>query len=282
MAQHNAAGELPARTLETVPAKARLAIILLLVLGSATLLTALLTDAARAWRAYLFNWLYWTSIAQGAVILAAAVTMTRGIWSQPVRRIALSFVAFLPVSFLLLLPLLFAAGQVFPWVHQELGGKEAWLNVPFLAARNLAGLATLFGLSLAFAYWALRPDAGLLLAQASPRHSGPECRGLYARLTRGWQGQEVEEARAHRNLSRLSPVLALTYAIVFSIVAVDFVMSLEPEWFSSLIGPYFFMAAFLGGIAATALLTVVYRRGLELGSAIQPPQLHDLGKLTFA
>ncbi|MBI4543709.1 MAG: hypothetical protein HY703_00760, partial [Gemmatimonadetes bacterium] len=47
-------------------------------------------------------------------------------------------------------------------------------------------------------------------------------------------------------------------------------------------GPYFFMAAFLGGIAATALLTVVYRRGLELGSAIQPPQLHDLGKLTFA
>src|SRR5690606_1908128 len=103
----------------------------------------------------------------------------------------------------------------------------------------------------------------------------------YDRLTRNWQGQAVEEERAERNLSRLGPAIALVYAVAFSFVSWDFVMSLEPHWFSTLIGPYFFMGAFLGGIALTALVAVIYRRTLGLENALIPPQFHDLGKMTF-
>src|SRR5690606_41031808 len=102
------------------------------------------------------------------------------------------------------------------------------------------------------------------------------------RLTRDWQGQAAEEERAHQKLSRFGPALALVYAIGFSFIAFDLVMSLEPHWFSTLIGPYFFMAALLGGLAATAVLTIIYRGRLGLADAIDPPQFHDLGKLTFA
>lgn len=269
--------ELPVRRLDGIPKTVGLAIVLLLVLGGIAAAGAFLVDPARAWRAYLFNWLFWMSVAQGAVVLAAAVTITRGVWARPIRRIALSFVAFMPIALLLLLPLLFAGESIFPWYGQDLHGKEAYLNVPFLAARNILVLGALVLLSLRFAYWALRPDAGLVKAEAPER-----LRGLYDWLTRDWQGQEREEALASKRLSFLAPVLGLVWALAFSVVAWDFIMSLEEHWYSTLIGPYYFMGGFLGGIAATAILTTVYRAKLGLEAVIQPPQFHDLGKLTFA
>lgn len=269
--------ELPARRLEPVPGAWRTAIAVLIAVGGGVALTALALDPTRAWRAYLFNWLFWTSIAQGAVMLAAAVTLTRGVWARPVRRIALAFVAFLPISYLLLVPLLFAADRIFPWLHEPVPGKEAWLNLPFLAARNLILLGALVALSLRFAYWALRPDAGLLRDTAQPER----LRRLYDRITRGWLGQELEEARAHAKMVRIAPALALLYAVAYSVLAWDFAMSLEPHWFSTLFGPYFFMGAFLGGIAATVLAVLGLRRALGLGPFIEPPHFHDIGKLTF-
>jgi hypothetical protein len=267
----------PLRRLESTPPAIRTAIAVLLVGGALGFLFALLSDADRAWRAYLFNWLFWTSIAQGAVVFAAAVAITRGVWARAVRRIALSFVAFLPIALVLFLPILIGAGSIFPWIEHPVPGKDVYLNVPFLAVRDLVALGAVLVLSLRFAYWSLRPDAGLI------RDPVPErLRGLYDRLTRDWQGQAAEEERAHQKLSRFGPALALVYAIGFSFIAFDLVMSLEPHWFSTLIGPYFFMAALLGGIAATAVLTIIYRGRLGLERAIEPPQFHDLGKLTFA
>src|SRR5690606_30872885 len=188
--------------------------------------------------AYLFNWLFWTSIAQGAVVFAAAVAITRGGWARAARRIALSFVAFLPIALVLFLPILIGAGSIFPWIEHPVPGKDVYLNVPFLAVRDLVALGAVLVLSLRFAYWSLRPDAGLI------RDPVPErLRGLYDRLTRDWQGQAAEEERAHQKLSRFGPALALVYAIGFSFIAFDLVMSLEPHWFSTLIGPYFFTAA---------------------------------------
>jgi hypothetical protein len=278
MAHDSPNNDLPLKRFEQAPRTFMMASGALTVIGLIALIAALATDAERAWRAYLVNWLDFTSLAMGAVLLAVVVTITRGVWSRSVRRIALSFVAFLPLAYLLMFPLFFAADHIFPWLHEELpAGKEAYLNVPFLAIRNAVALGALFILAFVFAYWSLRPDLGLVRDSADAR-----LRGLYERLTRGWQGQELEEARAHRKLAVLAPVIALVYAVAFSLVSWDFIMSLEPHWFSTLIGPYFFMAAFLGGIAATGLLAHAYTRALGVGEVYTETQRHDLGKLTFA
>lgn len=270
--------ELPVRRFEGFPKPALLASLALLVVGVVAFIAALMGDPDRAWRAYLFNWLYFGTMAQGAVMLAVAVILARGLWARPVRRIALGFVAFLPIWFVLLFPLLLQSERIFTWYGEELyGAKATYLNVPFLAARNIAFLAALLALSLAFAYWALRPDAGMLRDEAPAR-----LKGLYARLTRGWLGQEAEEERAHKRLQVIGPILALTWAFAFSVVVFDFVQSQDPHWFSTLIGPYFFMAGFLGGISATILFTVAYRKSLGLDGVIRTPQFHDLGKLQFA
>lgn len=269
--------ELPERRLERVPALLRTLIPVLLIVGALALIAAFFTNSTRAWHAYHFNWLYFTTVCQGAVTLAAAVTITRGLWSRPIRRIALAFVAFLPVAWLLMIPILaIGARDIFPWIEHPVEKKQAYLNLPFMSARLLILLGILFVLDLVFAYWSLRPDLGRLAENAPDR-----LRGLYRRLSRGWLGQEAEEVRSYKKLAVLSPILALTWAVSFGVLAWDFVMSLEPHWFSTMIGPYVFMSGFLGGIAATATACVLYVLRGNQGDVITSTHFHDLGKLTF-
>jgi hypothetical protein len=269
--------ELPARRLDGFPAVLRTLLPILILIGAFAFVGAVIIEPARAWRAYHYNWLYFTAVAQGGVMLAVVVTITRGLWSRPIRRIALSFVAFLPVAFLMVLPiLLFGAKYIFPWVEHPVPAKAAYLNLPFMTARTLVLLGILFTLDWIFAYWSLRPDLGRLRDEVPDK-----LRNLYARFTRGWQGDEVEEVRAYRKIARLGPAVAVAWAFAFGVLAWDFVMSLEPHWFSTMIGPYFFMSGFLGGIAATGVLCVFYATRGAHHDVILPTNFHDLGKLTF-
>jgi hypothetical protein len=267
--------EYPVRRLDGTPRAVMGAAGVLAGIGAVLWVLGLMADADRAWRAYAYNWIFFAGIAQGAVLLGAVVTLTRGLWSRPIRRVAVSFSAFLPIAYLVLFPplLIWGAGHIFPWLHEDVAGKALYLNMPFLIGRHVVSLAVLLILSLLFVYWQLRPDAGLARDQG---WTG------FDRLTRDWQGQEREEERAQSRLSTLAPALALAYAVAYSFVAFDFVMSLDPHWLSTLIGPYVFMAAFLGGIAATAVVTLIYRRRLSLEEYIEGNNIHDLGKLFFA
>jgi hypothetical protein len=127
---------MPARRIEGLSPGLRIAIPALILLGAVAFAAALAVDAPRAWRAYPFNWLYFTAIAQGAVILAVVVSIAKGMWSRPVRRIALAFSAFLPVAYISVLPILFiGAEHIFPWIEHPIAGKDVWLNQPFMVAR---------------------------------------------------------------------------------------------------------------------------------------------------
>jgi hypothetical protein len=270
--------ELPVRRIEAVNPGLKTAIIALLAVGVIAFAVALMTDPARAWRAYYINWLFVFSIAQGGFMLAVMTSLAKGLWSRPIRRIALAHTAYLPIAFLTVLPILFiGAEHIWPWVGTPLyNGKEVWLNLPFMAARTIFGLLLLSGVSLAFTYTALRPDMGYVRDRVPAR-----LRPINDWFARNWRGQEAEELHAHRRLLVLAPAAALIYAVVMGVLAWDFIMSLEPHWFSTLIGPYFFMGAILGGVMTTALITLAVRRRLGLHNWILPSTLHDLGKLAF-
>jgi hypothetical protein len=270
--------EMPARRIDVLAGGLRIAIAALILIGGIAFVAALFTDATRAWRAYYINWLFVMSIAQGGFMLAVVTSIAKGMWSRPIRRIALAHTAFLPIAFVTVLPILiWGAPHIWPWIEHPLyNGKEAWLNWPFMTARTIIGLLMLHGVSLAFAYTALRPDMHLMRDKVPPR-----LHGLYGAFTRNWRGQEAEEVHAYRRLLVLGPAAVLIYALVMGVIAWDFIMSLEPAWFSTLIGPYFFMGAILGGTMTTALITITLRARLGLGNWILPSTLHDLGKLAF-
>ncbi len=253
--------------------------------GLAGFVFALTTDADRAWQSYVSNWLFFTNIAMGAMLLTVVTWITKAKWNWSVRRVSLAFVAFLPISFVMFLPMLGLGESYFPWITEVaqdpiLQKKAAYLNMPFLLTRNVVGVLVLFGASFYFAYLALRPDMGLTRGHADS-DAGRDA--WCDRLTQGWLGQEVEEVVSYRRLTRLAPAFVIVYALVMSIFAYDWVMTLEPHWYSTMMGPWFFMGAFWSGIAATGVAVTLLKRGdALLNKAMGRQQLHDLGKLTFA
>jgi len=227
-------------------------------------------DSLRLWPAYWVNFLFWAGLAQAGVVLAAVVHLAQGRWGGALVRLGLLQVAFVPVTVILYLGIAFGAEHLLPWAKQPVAGKEWWLNLAFFLWRDGLGLVALTAASLAFAYFVLRPEAG-----AAP--------GLYpAWLTRGWRGKDAERERSSRVLSWLAPVLVILYAFVYSLIGFDMVMSLDPHWYSTLFGAYYFTTALYMGLAMLAVAAAVLRRPLGLEAAITSKQFHDLGKLIFA
>ncbi|NTW37636.1 MAG: hypothetical protein HGB17_16290 [Syntrophobacteraceae bacterium] len=108
-------------------------------------------NAGRAWLAYLINFLLWSAIAQGGLLFSVIMTTVRARWSAHLEGLSEAFAAFFPVSFLLFLVLFLGSTHIFPWLHDHhLHGKEVWLNVPFLFARDCAGLLVLYLLGLLY------------------------------------------------------------------------------------------------------------------------------------
>ena len=261
----------------------------MIVVGLASFIVALTQDPDRAWQAYVSNWLFFTAIAMGAMLLTVATWITKAKWNWSVRRVSLAFVAFLPISFVLMLPMLGLGESFFPWIAEMahdpiLQKKAAYLNLPFLITRNVVGVIVLFGMSLYFAYLALRPDMAHAKADHGAQGEGRASRARWReRLSEGWLGQDEEEDRSYHRMTTMAPVFVMVYAGVLSIIAFDWVMSLEPHWYSTMMGPWFFMGAFWGGITATAIaVTFLKASDNDLDKAMGRSQLHDLGKLTFA
>ena len=255
------------------------------IVGLGAFVIRLGQDPQAAWIAYVSNWLFFASISMGAVILAVATWITKAKWNWSVRRVSQAMAAFLPIAFVLMLPMLTLREEYFPWIAAMaddpiLQSKAAYLNIPFLISRNVVGLLLMFGLSIYFVYLAVRPDMGLTRG-----HEGgdPTRASWRERLTQGWMGQEQEEVRSYQIMTRIGPVIVATYAVVMSILAYDWAMSLEPHWFSTMFGPWFFMGAFWGGIASTVLWSLYLRnQHRDFKNFIGLQQRHDLGKLAFA
>ena len=284
MAHTHLPGEIPVHYLPRSKRASALAGTLFTV-GLISFVIRLTQDPHSAWISYVSNWLFFTSISIGGVLLAMATWITKAKWNWSVRRVSQSFAAFLPIAFVLLLPMLLLRENYFPWIEMMAGDpivqkKAAYLNIPFLIARNVGGLAVLFGMALYFVYLAVRPDMGLT-EKSDQDDAG---RKLWrTRLTQGWMGQEQEEVNSYHRMTTLAPAFVLVYALVMTIVSYDWIMSLEPHWGSTMFGPWFFMGAFWGGIASTALWSLYVRtKHKDLGHAIGLQQRHDLGKLAFA
>jgi len=247
-------------------------------IGVLTFAWLLFTQPHRAWGAYAVNTIYWLGIAQGAVVLACTIRLANGRWAGPIMRIAESLSAFLPFGYVLMIILLIAGIWTYlPWVKHVDPRQAPYLNVPFLYARTLIGLGLLGWLSRDLVRTSLRNDAHLL-----QDYVAPSLRPEYEKLARDWRGDEVEAVWQRNRLATRAPLICVLYAVVFTLLAWDFIMSLTPHWTSTLFGWWVFMGAFLSGIAMTALIATQLRAKYRLEAYITPHHFWDTGKLAFA
>jgi hypothetical protein len=216
--------------------------------------------APRAWEAFLVNLLFWLGIAQGGVVVSASLYLTQARWGgASLYRLAEGCAGFLPLGFLLFWMLFPGREQIFPWIDHPLAEKAAWLNVPFLFARDGGGLLLLTALS----WWFIR-------------HSR---RGDTVR----WAESPGDIETPPAAVRRLAPALILLYAAVYSLIAFDLVMSLSPVWYSTLFGAYFFAGAYWSALAAMGVFGSLGLRPVPQHADAEPASsLHDIGKLVFA
>ncbi|MBT4186532.1 MAG: hypothetical protein HOE14_04900, partial [Gemmatimonadales bacterium] len=216
MAHIHIPSEVPVRYLPRSKNASMMAGVLFLV-GLVSFVIRLGQDPDQAWISYVSNWLFFTSIAIGGVLFGIATWIVKSKWNWSMRRVSQSFVAFLPFSFLLALPMLFMLREnYFPWIDMMgvdpvVSQKEAYLNIPFLVTRNLVGMLALFGMATYFVYLAIRPDMGLT---EGADEDDPGRASWRARLTQGWMGQEQEEVSSYKRMTRMAPAFVLIYAIV--------------------------------------------------------------------
>lgn len=230
-------------------------------------------NAGRAWLAYLINFLFWSAIAQGGLLFSVIMTTVRARWSAPLEGLSQAFAAFFPVSFLLFLLLFLGSTHVFPWLHDHhLHGKEVWLNVPFLFARNTAGLLLLYLFGIAYVYQAL------LLKIGTDNASGL-LRSTFIRL-RGDRNLDREQITGRMRAIGIAYIAA--FAVVLSLIGIDLIMAADPHWVSTLFGPYTFVKAFYVGLGGLIILAAVLHLRPDSGFTLAESQLHDIGKLFFA
>jgi hypothetical protein len=250
---------------------------LLAVIGVGTFLYGLSVDAERTHRVFLHNWLLWAALSQGALVLSAAFRLTNARWQGPVHRVVDSMAAYVPLSFVLFLVVYLGRHELFAWIAHPVHGKEWWFSEGFTFARDTLALAWMTVLTLLYLYLSVRPMLGEARETATGRRGS-----LYQRWSSDWRGEATERELAERRLRKLAAVLVLSYALAYSLLAVDMIMSLAPHWVSTMFPAYYAWGGFLSAVSLTTLICLLLRNSEGLRGEVTPNRMHDLGKMIFA
>ncbi len=272
--------ELVAAYSKPLPKSITTACVVFAVIGLLAFVAGLFLAPDRAWRAYHFNWLYFTVLSSAGVMFVAVQRITTARWSRPIIRFMEGYVAFLPLALVLLIvSVLLGKGHIFPWTHEvpPVPEKVTWFNAGFLTARVLLSFVVITALSVWYIYTSVRLDVGLL-----PEAGAKWARGLRARMRAGFGEERRELHSTHSLQGKLAVFLALAFGYGWSVLAFDLSMGLSLHFQSTLYGWWFFMGGWLCSLTLFTLLVMAWRRFLHADALIRENHFHDLGKLCFA
>lgn len=233
-------------------------------LGVIGLVLAFLQDPSRGWVNVFVNGFYFLSLPVAALFFITVCSLTSSSWWVGLRRVPEAMMAFLPVGAVLMLAVYFGHHAIYPWSdhdylhqHHHVMAKTPWLNVPFFFARMVVilGIWWLFAL-------ALRRNA-----RRQDQASGPEAA----------QALEVQ-----KKSFKVSAIFIPVFAVSFCIAAFDWIMSIEPMWFSTIFPILNFSSLFLHGVAVIALIVILLRERGYLEGVVNENHTHDLAKLILA
>ncbi len=228
-----------------------------LVLGIVLLGAAYTINSLHGVFDILVLYLFVASLAVGGVFLVALEYIIGAVWSVPIRRVNEFLAALTIVAPVAAIPLFFDLHGLFHWTHAEavasdvgLSSKSAYLNVPFFVTRFLVVSAV----------WIL----------------------FYVLFSRNSTRQDVtQDSRLTTWNTRLAALFLPVFAVTVTVVAVDWAMSLEPHWYSTIFGVYYFSGTALAAVSATTLIVVLLQDSGRL-PWLRRDHLYSLGAMMFA
>lgn len=212
---------------------------------------------------FFHSWLvavvFFLCIGLGCLFFVLIHHATKAGWGVVVRRLAENLACTVPVLAVLFIPVV-ALGMydLFHWTHADavahdrlLQVKAPWLNETGFWIRTVIYFVVWSGLALYFRNASRRQD-----------DSGDEA--------------------LSRRMARFSPVAVALFAVTLTFAGFDWLMSLEPHWYSTMFGVYFFAGTVVSAFAALTVLTLAFERSGHFRGVVTGEHFHDLGKLLFA
>ena len=228
------------------------------IVGIAVTAVGAFTDAHTFFASWLTAFAFWTTLVLGALFFVMLQHATGAVWSVVVRRGAEALTMTLPLLLLAFIPLLFGLHDLFHWTHAEevakdhiLQWKAPYLNETFFIVRGVVFFAVWIGLA-----WLLN------------RHSLAQ--------------DEDGDARHTIAMRKLSAGGIFLFAFTMTFAAFDWLMSLQPPWYSTIFGVYVFVGGFLASMAFMVLFYQQLGRGNMLTEVVSIDHFHDFGRLLFA
>lgn len=212
----------------------------------------------RFYEAYLVAYVFWTGVALGSLALLMVHHLTGGAWGVVIRRPLEAATRTLPVMAVLFLPIVFGMGHLYHWTHADavaadpmLQAKAPYLNTPFFLGRQVFYFVVWVGLATLLNKWSAEQD------------------------------RTGDPALADR-MMRLSGGGLLVFGLTVTFAVVDWTMSVNPHWFSTMWGLLYIGGQGLSALAFAIAVLVALAHYPPLDRIINPSHLHDLAKLLFA
>jgi hypothetical protein len=228
------------------------------IVGGAAIAIGLAHDAPRVWANLLIDGFLVVALALGGLAFVAIHHLSGATWSAGMRRVAEALTCVLPLAAAAMLALFIGRSSLYPWAagaHRPAGAASStgtWFFAPAIVFARM----------------------GLFLAMWT---------ACAVALRRSSDRQDESPAPVHhRRAIRRSAIFAVLFAWSFPVAAVDWLLSLNPEWTSTIFFVYVFAGVLVEGVAAITLATVILRERGLLRDVVTDSHLHDLGKLLFA
>lgn len=232
--------------------------VLSLLVGIIILLLGYLVDHTRAAFDNLIILLVFISIGLGSLFLIGIEYLAGAVWSTVFRRIPEFLASLLLIVPIIAIPFYLNIHGLYHWTHEEavktdaiLAGKSGYLNVTFFTIR----------LIFYFAVWIL----------------------FYLVLTKNSLKQDnTKDAKYTKLNTRISAIMMPFFAITITFTAIDLIMSLEPHWFSTIIGVYYFAGSILAGFSVSTFFIVYLNEKGYFVKGLVEDHYYSLGTLLFA
>lgn len=219
----------------------------LIIAGCGLFLFGAVGEPQRIWANLLVASFGVLGLGLGGAAWLAMFNVTGARWSELIRPVAERLTLLLLVGAIGAALVLIAAPSLYPWTQEagETGStfQALWLSRPFFLLRSFLYLALWLGLA-------------FLVVRAS---------------------QRKDDQRV-----RVSAVFLVVFAITFWLASVDWIMSLEPKWSSTIFGVYNFAGMFLAALAGIIVVTICLEHRGAVGGPLTKSHLRDLGTLLFS
>ena len=206
---------------------------------------------------YLAAFVFWISITLGCLALLLLQSLAGGLWGMVISRFLEAGMMTLPLCALLFVPILLGMPYLFPWIHPAnpevahlVHEKNVYLNVPFYLVRNVLYFLLLSALAVAMRGLSLRRDANDFVALST--------------------------------ISKISGPALIIFVLLMNFASIDWIMSLNPQWYSSMLVVEFCSEQTVVALAACILALRIFAGSEPLRSALCEKVVHDCGKLLLA